>query len=264
MHRIDTNSAMSTVAVNETHRISSLQPLTMWKKVFNHQKCSSTWISTCWTNIHKLNQWPPKIGQNMLFINQIPKTTQTWPQGRQNHLTDAHIYVTRLPRRHKVTQLNIRWVPRGSQEDVQDAKSPQSDPTEARMGAMWLPKALPRDPKRHPKWARARKRRPHGKTYVKLHYSHEEIAFFSPKNSKTLAFCPPAEGHFWCFFWKSTKTLVFSTLLPSKIGPKNPNKFSRSRMHLAPVSPPNPSFLKLTFVPPGDWINSSPAGAQAP
>ena len=89
---------------------------------------------------------------------------------------------------------------------------------------------------------------PMDKNYAKLHYSHEEITFFSPKTTETLAFCPPAEGHFWRVLWKSSKTLVFNAFLPSEISPKKPWIHSL-RMIICPVSPPNPSFLKLTFVP---------------
>ena len=73
----------------------------------------------------------------------------------------------------------------------------ESDPTEAQMGPPRLQEGLPRDPKRPQKRAQTMHGRPLGKNYAKSQYSHEEIACFSPKTSKTLAFCPPAEGHFW-------------------------------------------------------------------
>ena len=126
----------------------------------------------------------------------------------QSHPTEAQIGPTRLPKAPK--------------RPPKTPKKPPSGPTEVQMGPTWLQEGLPGDPKRHPKWAQDRKAGPHGKNYVKSHYSHEEIAFFSPKTSKTLAFYPPAEGHFWCFLWKSSKTLGFNAFLPSEIGAKTP------------------------------------------
>ena len=123
----------------------------------------------------------------------------------QHHPTEAQIGPTRLPKAPK--------------KPPKTPKKPPSGPTEVQMGATWLPKVLPRNPKRHPKWAQAWKMRPRGNNNAKLHYSHEEITFFSPKTSKTLAFCPPAEGHFWRVLWKSSKTLVFNAFLPSEMGP---------------------------------------------
>ena len=83
---------------------------------------------------------------------------------RQSHPTDAQICVTRLPRRHKVTQLKPKLVPQGSKRPPKTPKKRQSDPTEARMGPTWLQEGLPRDPKRPQKRAQTMHGRPLGKS----------------------------------------------------------------------------------------------------
>ena len=128
MQCIDTNNAMNSVNLNDTTRLStksstakkvkeSIQPLRMQFDL----------------NLNLLNQYPqtqPVASKEKTrhFIHK--RDTQKKPNLTKS-ATDVQICVTRLPRWHKVglTQLNIRSVPRGSQEDARDTKSPQSHPS---------------------------------------------------------------------------------------------------------------------------------------
>ena len=162
--------------------------------------------------------------------NWCPDLHHKAPKRAQSHPTEHQMGPKRLPRGRPGHQESAKW------------------PNWGFNGCHVAPKGAPERPKRHPKWAQARKARPHGKNYVQSHYSHEEIMYLEPKTSKTLPFCLPVDGHFWCILWKPSKTLVFSTFFTSEIGQNHPENQPSPDEYL-PVSPPNPSFLKLTFVP---------------
>ena len=160
----------------------------------------------------------------MLFINQIPKTTQTWPQGRQSHLTDAHIYVTRLPRRHKVTQLNIRWVPRGSQEATQDTQEAAKWPNWGLDGSHLAPGGAPERPQKTSKTSPNDAWKTPWKKLCKIALFSWGNRVFQPKNLKNTSFLLSRGRWFlvFFFFWKSKKTIMFYAFLPSRIAPKHP------------------------------------------
>ena len=77
---------------------------------------------------------------------------------RQSHPTDAQICVTRLPRRHKVTQLNPKLVPRGSPRLPRGHPRHPRSRQVAQLKSRWVPpgsrrvsRETPKDLKNEPK-----------------------------------------------------------------------------------------------------------------
>ena len=163
--------------------------------------------------------------------NWCPDLHHKAPKRAQSHPTEHQMGPKRLPRGRPGHQESAKW------------------PNWGFNGCPVAPEGLPGDPKKHPKWAQAWETRPHGKNYVQSHYSHEEITYLEPKTSKTLPFCLPVDGHFWCILWKPSKTLVFSTFFTSEIG-KITLKTTPARMNFCRFPPQTPP--SSTFVPPGD------------
>ena len=205
MHRIDTNSAMSTVEVNETNRVSSIQPLTMWKKVFNHQKCSSTGISTCWTNIHKLNQWPPKIGQTNVIHkpdtqnnpNLTPRETKSsnWcPYLRHKAAKKAQSD----PTEH---QMGSKRLPRGRPGRQESAKWPNWSPN----GWHVAPKSAPKRPQKTPKMSPSPKKETPWKNLCEIALFSWGNRVFQPKKLKNTSFLPSRGRWFLVLFLKIDK-----------------------------------------------------------